>query len=89
MARNRSKMPQDKRSDTTVTWRPRASVAVLIEQAALLRGWTVNRLLEEAAIPYAFEICEDALRGLAKIRAANRRERARKAALARHRKRGE
>jgi hypothetical protein len=82
----RGKAPQDKRSETTVTWRPRPSVAVLIEQAAVLRGWPVNKLLEEAAIPFALEICSDALRGLAKIRAANRRERARKGGLARHKK---
>ena len=43
-------------------------------------------MLEEGGIQRAMEICEDALRELAKVRVANRQARSRKAGLARARK---
>lgn len=77
-------MPQDERAET-ITWRPSRMDRALIEGAAMVRGWPVARVLSEGAVQYALEICEDALRGLGKVRRERRRASARKAALARKR----
>lgn len=73
---------QDERSEI-ISWRPKPALRGLLEGAAMVRGWPITRVLEEGAERYALEICSDALRGLGRVRAANRRDRARKAGLAR------
>ncbi len=85
MPRNRSRKPQDERSSELVSWRVKPEIGVLLEQAAMIRGWPLSRVLEEGAVQRALEICADALRGLARIRRANRKAKARIAGLARQR----
>lgn len=86
MRKKRPKRPQDDESPKLLSWRVKPEIGVLLEQAALMRGWPVTRILEEGGVMRALEICTDALRGLAKVRAANRKARARKAGQARHAK---
>ena len=83
MPRNRSRMPQVERSEKVISWRPSEREMTMFEAVAAIRGWTVNRLCEEATVQFCYEVAGDALRLLGKIRRANRRERAQKAGLAR------
>lgn len=80
------KRPQDERSSEPISWRPRPVVRALLEGAAMIRGWPIAKILEEGAEQYALEVVSDAIRGIGRVKRAQRRERARKGGLARHKK---
>lgn len=75
-------MPQNQRSSEVISWRIKPEIFTLLQEAARIRGWPVERILEEGGIARALEICGDALRSLAKVRVANRQARSRQGGLA-------
>jgi len=87
MAKKRSKRPQDERSPEVISWRVPARIAGLLEGAAMIRACPLSKILEEGATQHAMEIVSDAIRGLGHLRRKNRRDKARKAGLARQAKR--
>lgn len=83
MAYIRVRLPSDERSLDTISWRPGKRIKVLVEAAALIKGWPVNRLLDECVEMFATEIVEDAARALGWVRREHRRQRSQKAARTR------
>lgn len=78
----RPQVPQNQRSSEVISWRIKPEIFTLLQEAARIRGWAVERILETGGVNYALEICQDAMRSLAKVRVANRRARSRQGGLA-------
>src|SRR5262245_23005014 len=90
MARNRARMPQERRSENGglppknhhIGAKVTRETFEIIDSAAAIRGWPRGRVVEEGALLRAQQIMAEAVHAQSQVRRAMRRDKARNAALA-------
>ena len=87
MPRNRARMPSERRKKTAyLTAKVYPETRDLVQNAADIKGWPRQRVVEEGAVQYAQLIVVEFATHGAVVRKAMRKAKARLGGLARHRK---